>query len=192
MSCTALTDDGCRGNVTGLKRMHKGFAVNVYKHCADGTHLLGYKSAEYLRRICSSGGVILESIGIKQRSAYAVGKHQTVGGRAVVVGGREALIVHSSCSAGCDDNGLGAGNHQLVRFHIHKHSSGGASVFVEYQLDGSGEIDHGDRAVLYLIAQHAHDLSTGIVLGSVHSLAGGSAAVGGYHCAVRCFVEFYT
>ena len=45
MSCTALTDDGCRGNVTGLKRMHKGFAVNVYKHCADGTHLLGYKSA---------------------------------------------------------------------------------------------------------------------------------------------------
>ena len=65
------------------------------------------------------------------------------------------------------------------------------AVFVLDELDGGGEVDDGDAAVEDLVAQRAHDLGAGIVLGRVHALAGGAAAVGGDHRAVRRFIKLY-
>ena len=65
------------------------------------------------------------------------------------------------------------------------------AVFVLDELDGGGEVDDGDAAVEDLVAQRAHDLGAGIVLGRVHALAGGAAAVGRDHGAVRRLVKFH-
>ena len=93
---SALTNDGCGGDIAGFQRVHKDLAVGVDQHCADGAHLFRDQRAVDLRGEGGAGGVVLERVGIQELRARAVAEHQTVGGRAVVVGGREALIVQTA------------------------------------------------------------------------------------------------
>ena len=55
----------------------------------------------------------------------------------------------------------------------------------------AGKVDDGNAAVEDLVAQRAHDLRAGIVLGCVHTLAGRAAAVGGDHGAVGRLVKLH-
>ena len=95
-----------------------------------------------------------------------------------MVGGGEALVVEPSRTAGGDNDGLGLGDEQLLGFHVEEDRAGGFSVFIQDQLDGGGEVHHGDLPVEDLVPEGTHDLGAGVVLGSVHPLAGGAAAVG--------------
>ena len=65
------------------------------------------------------------------------------------------------------------------------------AVFVLDELNRGGEVHHGDLTVENLVAQRAHDLCTGVVLGRVHTLARGAAAVGRDHGAVRRLVKLH-
>ena len=171
--------------------MHKHLTVAVDELCTERTNLFGDERTEYLLRIGSAGGMILKRIGIKQLCADTVPEHQAVRRCAVMVGGREALVMHSSRTACRYDNGFRTGDHKLMRFHIHKHGACRFAVFIKYQLDGGGEIHNGNTAVKNLIAQRAHYFRAGIILCGMHSLAGCTAAVGGYHSAVGRFVELH-
>ena len=127
--------------------MHKHFAVAIDQLCAQRTNLFGHKRAENLLRICSAGGVILQSIGIQKLCADAVTEHKPVSRRAVMVGGREALIMHSARAASCNNHGFGACNQKLLCFHIHKHRACGIAVFIKNKLDSRGEVHNGNTAV---------------------------------------------
>ena len=72
-----------------------------------------------------------------------------------------------------------------------QHRARSVAVFIQDQLDSRGEVHHRDAAVEHLVAQGAHDLRAGVVLGRVHALAGGSAAVGGDHGAVGRLIELH-
>ena len=97
--------------------------------------------------------------------------------------------MHSSCAAGCKDNRLCPRNHQLPGLHIHQNRACGSAVFIEYQFDSGGKVHDRYAKIDDLVTQGAHYLSSGIVLGSVHSLSGCTAAMGGYHTAVLIFIE---
>ena len=188
----ALADDGGRGHVARFERVHEDLAVRVHKHCADRAHLFRDQRAVDLRRIGRARGVVLKCIGIKQLRARAVAEHKAVGGRAVVVRGGEALIVEPPCAAGGKNDGLCLRDQQLLRLHVQQDRARAAAVFVLDKLHGGGKVDDGNAAVEDFVAQRAHDLRAGIVLGCVHTLAGRAAAVGGDHGAVGCFVKFHT
>ena len=66
------------------------------------------------------------------------------------------------------------------------------AVFILDEFDGGGKVNDGNASIENLVAQRAHDLGAGIVLGCVHALAGRAAAVGGDHGAVGRFVKFHT
>ena len=136
----------CR-NIAGLERMHKYLAVDINKLCTEGSYLFGNKCAENLLGESGAGGVILEGVGIKQLCAHAVGKHKSVGSRAVMVGGGEALIMETSRAAGGDDDGLCLGNKDFLGFHIHKNSACGLALVVKNDLNCNGEVDNGNLAV---------------------------------------------
>ena len=65
------------------------------------------------------------------------------------------------------------------------------AVFILDEFDGGGKVNDGNAAIENLVAQRAHDLGAGIVLGRVHALAGRAAAVGGDHGAVGRFVKLH-
>ena len=102
----ALADDACCRYITGFQRMHECFAVYVYEHCAQRTYFLGYQSTEDLSRVSSSGRMVLNGILIQKRSACTVSKDQTVSGCTVMVGCREVVVVKTSRTTCCDDNGF--------------------------------------------------------------------------------------
>ena len=137
--------------------------------------------------------MVLKCIRIQKLRARAVAENQTVGRRAVVVGGREALIMQASRTAGRKDDGLCPRDEQLLRLHVQEHRTRAVSVFVLDKLNGGGEVhDLNILVIQHLVAQRPHDLRAGVVLGGVHTLAGGTAAVGRNHGAVGCLVEFHT
>ena len=185
----AFTDDGSSGYVTGFQRVHESFAVDVDQHSAEGADLFGDESAEDLFRESSAGRMVLEGIRVEQFCTSSVAQNQTVSGSAVVVGGGEALVVHSASAAGSDDDGLCTGDQDFIGFHVHQDSACCMALVVLNQLDSSGKVDDRDTAVEDLITEGSHDFSAGVVLSSVHSLSGGTAAVGGDHGAVGFLIE---
>ena len=106
-----------------------------------------------------------------------------------MVRGREALVVHTTCTAGCNDDSLCLGDHKLLGLHVHKYCSRALTVLVKDQLDSCGKVDYGDLKVEDLITKSSHDLRAGIVLRGVHTLARGSASVSGYHSSVGSLIE---
>ena len=136
--------------------------------------------------------MVLKCIGIKQLRARAVAEHKAVGCCTVVVRGGEALIVEPSCAAGGKNDGFRLRNQQFLRLHVQKHRACAMAVFILDEFDGGGKVNDGNASIENLVAQRAHDLGAGIVLGCVHALAGRAAAVGGDHGAVGRFVKFHT
>ena len=61
-SVVALTDNRSRRNVSCFQGVHKRFAVNVYKLCAERTNLFRNERAENLFGECRTRGVILKRI----------------------------------------------------------------------------------------------------------------------------------
>ena len=171
VSVRALADYRSRRDVSCLKRMHERLAVTVDQLCADGTHLLGDKRAEYLLGISCTGRMILKGIRIEQLCSDTVAEDKSVSRCAVVIGGREALIVKPSRTAGSDNNGLCTGDKEFLCLHVHKDSTRGSAVFVKDKLNCRREINDRNSAVENLVAEGAHDLGAGIVLCRVHSLS---------------------
>ena len=185
----AFSDNRSRRNVTGFKRVHENLTVTVDKLCAERTNLFGYERAENLLRECRARRVILKSIGIKKFCADTVTENKTVCCSAVVIGGREALIVHTSRAARCNNNRLCTSNHKFFCFHIHKNRARRFAVFIKYKFYCGSEVNNGNASVENLIAKRSHNLRAGIVLRGVHTLTGGSAAVRGYHGSVGSLIK---
>ena len=187
----ALTDDGGRGYVARFERVHKHLAVRVHEHRADRAHLFRDQRAVDLRGISRARGMVLQRVGVQELRASAVAEDEAVGGRTVVVGGGEALIVEPSCAAGGENDGLRLRDQQLLRLHVQQDRARAMAVFILDELDSRGKVDDGNAPVQNLVAQRAHDLRAGIVLGCVHTLAGRAAAVGGDHGAVGRLVKLH-
>ena len=177
--------------IAGFQRMYVNLAFAVDQLCAHGTHLFGDQRAVNLRRKRNAGGMILKRILIEQLRARAIRQHEAVRRRAVMVAGREALIVHTSRAAGCQNHALGARDAHFAGFHIQKHRACHMPLIILDQFDGGGEIHHRNAAVQHFIAQGTHDFRAGIVRRRVHALAGGAAAVGGDHGAVLGLIKFH-
>ena len=169
--------------------MHEDIAVDVDELSSERAHLLGNERAENLLGVARTRGVVLESVRVEEARAYSVAEDKTVSRSAVVVGGREALIVQTTRTAGRDDDSLSACHEELLSLHIHEDSTSRPAVFVEDNLDRRREVDNGDTAVDDLVAESTHYLSARVVLRRVHTLAGGTAAVSCYHSAVGFLVE---
>ena len=73
----------------------KASPSRVDQLCAQGAHLFRNQRAEDLLREGHAGGMVLQRVGIQQLCARTIAQHQAVRRCAVVVGGREALIVHA-------------------------------------------------------------------------------------------------
>ena len=106
-----------------------------------------------------------------------------------MVGGREALIVHSACAARGDDHAFCASNQNLFGFHIHQNGPAGFAFIVLNKFDCRGEINHRNLSVQHFVAESAHDFRAAVVLCRVHTFSGRAAAVGGDHNAARVLVE---
>ena len=171
--------------------MHEHLAVHINQLGAERTNLFRNQRAENLFRISRAGGVILERILVKQFGTDPISQYQTISRCAVVVGSREALIVQSARATGGDDDGFGARNKQLFCFHVHEHRAGNRALVVLDQFNRGRKIDHGNAAVEHFVPKRPHDFGTRIVLGRVHTLARGTAAVGRDHRAVRRFIKLY-
>ena len=187
----ALADEGRRLDVAGLARKDELVAVDVAHLRAQAAHLLGHQQADDLLGIGGAGGVVLHGVDEGQRRADAVGHHQAVAGGAIVVGAGKAHVVQPAAAAGGDDRLPGADHRVLAGLQVQQHGAGGLALVVQQQLDGRGELDHGDLVGVGadLVAQGAHDLGAGIVARRVHALAAGAAAVDGDHRAVGLLVE---
>ena len=169
--------------------MHERFTIYVDEHCTEGTNLLRYECAVDLCRERNAGRVILNGILIQQRSACTVAEHKAIGRCAVMVGGREVLVVQTSRTAGGDDDGLCTCDHVVAGLHVEENSARYLALFVLDELNSRGKLNDRDAAVDNFVAQGTHDLCTGVVLAGVHSLSGGAAAVGGDHGAVFGLIE---
>ena len=157
---TAFTNNRSCRYVTGLQRVHKHLTVLVYELCTERTNLFGYESSEDLLGESDTRGMVLKRLSIKKLCTCTVSKHKTVCGRTVVVRGREALIVHSTRTAGCDDNCLCLCYKQFFGFHVHKNRTRSIAVFIKDKLDSSSKIDDGNLSVKHLITKGPHDLGT--------------------------------
>ena len=96
-----------------------------------------------------------------------------------------------SRAAGGDDDRLGPGHQNFLGLHIAEHGTGALAVLVLNQFNGGGEVHHGNAPVQHLIPEGPHDFRAGVILGSVHTLPGGAATVGGDHGAVGSLIEFH-
>ena len=189
--CRALPDDGRRRHIARLQRVHERLTLGVDEHCADRAHLFRDQRAKDLRRERRARGMVRKRVGRQESCTRAVAEDESVGGRAVVVRGRKALIVESARAAGRKDDRLCPRDQKLLCLHVQKHRACAASLLVLDKLDGRGEIhDLNIRVIQHLVAERAHDLRTGVVLCRVHTLAGGAAAVRRDHGAVGRLVKF--
>ena len=171
--------------------MHEGFSFGVDEHRAERTHLLRHERAENLGGIGNAGRVILDGVGIDELRADAVAEDQAVGRRAVVVRGREALVVQPSGTAGRDNHGLGPRHLVFAGIIIHQDGSCRPALFVQDQLQGGSIVYRRNAPVHYLVTQDAHYLRACVVGRGVHALTRGTAAVGGHHHAVGILVEHH-
>ena len=102
--------------------------------------------------------MILNGILIEQRRSCTITHYQTVCGCTVVVGGREALIVKSSCTACCNDNGLCLCNKDFLCFHIHEDCARSLAVFVLDKFNSCCVVNNGDSEIPNLVTKNTHDL----------------------------------
>ena len=186
-----LTFPNNRGgrDVARLQRIDKRYTVFVDELRAQRTHFFGNQSAVNLRRRRRARGMILQRFGIEQFCARAIGEHEPVRSRPVMVGRGEALIMQPARAARCDNDCFCPGDEYLFRFHIHEHRARGFAVRVLDQFDRGSEIHYRDTAVKDFVAQDAHNFRTRIVAAGVHSLAGSSPAVSRNHGSVGRLVE---
>ncbi len=97
--------------------------------------------------------------------------------------------MQTSRAARCDDNGLCPCHKIVVCLHVQQDGSGRLPSVILDQLNSGGEFHHRDLTVQHLVPQRTHDLSAGIILTGMHSLSGGSSAMGRHHPAVRILVK---
>ena len=109
-----------------------------------------------------------------------------------MVGCRESLIMHSSCTTCCDNNSFGSCNRVISCLHVQKNSTCNLSFVIFDQFYSRSKFYNRNSAVDHFVTQRTHDLCSGIVLCSMHSLSGSSAAVCSYHSSVCIFIEFNT
>ena len=184
-----LTDNTGSIDVTGFQRVNIGFSVCIYKLRANGTNFLCYQCAKDLGRINGTSWMVLDGILIKKGSTCSVTKYKTICGCAVVVRGRESLIVHSSCSAGCNDNCFCSCNGVIAGFHVKKNSTCSLSFFIFQKFYSGSKFYYRNAKVQNLVTDSTHDFRSGIILCSMHSLSGGSTTVRGDHGSIVFFVE---
>lgn len=84
---------------------------------------------------------------IEQLCPRAIGEHEPVRRRAVVIRSRETLIMQSARSARRDNHRLCAGNENFLRFHIQEHGTGNLSVRILDKLDCGSKIHYRDAAI---------------------------------------------
>ena len=166
-----LTDNTGSIDVTGFQRVNIGFSVCIYKLRANGTNFLCYQCAKDLGRINGTSWMVLDGILIKKGSTCSVTKYKTICGCAVVVRGRESLIVHSSCSAGCNDNCFCSCNGVIAGFHIKKNSTCSLSFFIFQKFYSGSKFYYRNAKVQNLVTDSTHDFRSGIILCSMHSLS---------------------
>ena len=135
--------------------------------------------------------MVLERIGVQQLCTGTIAQNQAVGGSTVVVGRREALVMEPSRTAGGNDNRFGPGHQNFLGLHVAEHRTGALAVLILNEFNGGGEVHHGNAPVQHFIAERPHDFRAGVVLGGMHTLPGGTAAMGGDHGAVGSLVEFH-
>ena len=135
-ACRALTDNRRCGYITGLQRMHEGFAFTVYQLGTYGTYLLGYQGTKQLSRVSNTGRVILNGILVQQICSCTVSQNQSICSCAVVIGGRETLVMQASCAAGCNNNNLCSCDQVLIGLHILENRAGNLALVILDQLNG--------------------------------------------------------
>ena len=172
--------------------MHEGFAFTVYQLGTYGTYLLGYQGTKQLSRVSNTGRVILNGILVQQICSCTVSQNQSICSCAVVIGGREALVMQASCAAGCNNNNLCSCDQVLICLHILENRTCYLALLIFDQLNRGSKIYNRNATIDDFIAQYTHDLCTRVIGTGMHSLSGSTAAVGGYHGAIRVLIEHNT
>ena len=190
VATTAFPNNGCSGYVTGFQRVHENFALYVYQLCTQRTYLFGYQCTENLFWESSTRRVILQSVLFPQRSTNTICQYQTVSSCTIVVRSREALIVHSACTASCNDNNLCLCNQNFLGFHVQQNCTCTMTLVIQNQFNCRSEVDNRNLTVQNFISQCPHDFCTGIVLCSMHSLSGSTTTMCGNHVAILVLIEF--
>ena len=172
--------------------MHKCLTFTVYQLGTYGTYLLCYQSTKQLSRVSNAGRMVLNGILVQQVCSCTVSQNQTICGCAVVIGGREALVMQTSCAAGCNDHNFCSRDQILICLHILKNRTCYLALLIFDQLNRGSKIYNRNAAIDDFIAQYTHDLCTRVIGTGMHSLSGSTAAVGGYHGAIRVLIEHNT
>ena len=188
----ALTDNTGSIYVTSFKRMDICFSVCIDKLCANGTNLFCYQSTHNLRRIDCSCWMILDRILIKKGSTCSVSKYKSVCSCTVVVRCGESLIMHSSCTTCCDYNCFCSCNRIISCFHVKENCTCNLSFFIFEKFHSGSKLNYRDTKIDHFVSDSTHNLRSGIILSSMHSLSGSTAAVCGNHSSVFCFIKFNT
>ena len=133
--------------VTGFQRMDISFSVCIYKLCTNGTNLLCYQGTKDLCRIDRTCWMILDRILVKKGSACSVSKHESVSSCSVVIGGRESLIMHSSCTTGCNYNCFCSCNGIVSGFHVEKNCTSSLTFFILQKFYSGGKFHYRDLKI---------------------------------------------
>lgn len=70
-----------------------------------------------------------------------------------MIGGGEALIMHTSGAAGSDDHGFRTGKEQILGLHIQKNRAGCSSLLIKDKLNGGCEIRYFNAPVQHLVPE---------------------------------------
>ena len=184
-----LADNRRSRHITRFQRMHKNLALAVNELRTNRAHLLGNQRTVNLRRISNTGRMILDSVSINQRCSGTICHNKTVRSRAVMVRGRKALIMQTASAARSHDYAFCTHNLVLLRVKIPQHCTSSFALFIQQQLNSRRKLQHWNAAVLHLVAQHAHNLCTGIIGAGMHTLTARAAAMCRHHRAVLLLVE---
>ena len=129
-SFSALPDNtGCI-HVTCLQWMNISFTLCIYQLCSNGTDFFCYQCSKNLRWIYCSCRMVLNGILIQKRCSCTVSQNKSICGSTVMIGCRESLIMHSSCTTSCNDNCFGSCNGIVSGFHIQKNGSCHLSLLI--------------------------------------------------------------
>ena len=115
--------------------------------------------------------MILKGFGIKQRHTDSVTENKTVGCCAIVVRGRKALVMKSSRSACCNNDGFCLCNQIIVCFHVQEDCAGNLTFVILDKFNGRGVFENGNLTIYDLISYCSHDFGAGVVFAGVHSLS---------------------
>ncbi len=97
--------------------------------------------------------------------------------------------MHSACTTGSNNHNLCLCDQDLAGFHVHQNCTCAVTLIIHNQLDCRSKVNNRNLTVQNLVTQGTHDLCTGIVLCSVHSLTRSTAAVSGNHVAFCVLIE---